>query len=69
MSVASGQFEAFWEQHLSAWDIAAGALIVREAGGLVTDFEGRDVGIEHSSVVAGSPVMHRWLLGEIRGEG
>ena len=68
VSVASGQFEAFWEQHLSAWDIAAGALIVREAGGLVTDFEGRDVGIEHSSVVAGSPAMHRWLLGEIRGD-
>jgi myo-inositol-1(or 4)-monophosphatase len=69
VSVASGHFEAFWEQQLSAWDIAAGALIVREAGGLVTDFEGRDVGIEHSSVVAGSPAMHRWLLEAIRGEG
>jgi myo-inositol-1(or 4)-monophosphatase len=67
VSVASGEFEAFWEQQLSAWDIAAGALIVREAGGLVTDFDGRDVGIEHSSVVAGSPAMHRWLLGAIRG--
>ena len=68
VSVASGEFEAFWEQQLSAWDIAAGALIVREAGGIVTDFEGRDVGIEHSSVVAGSPAMHRWLLGVISGE-
>ena len=69
VSVASGEFEAFWEQQLSAWDIAAGALIVREAGGLVTDFDGRDVGIEHSSIVAGSPAMHRWLLGAIRGDG
>ncbi len=68
VSVASGEFEAFWEQQLSAWDIAAGALIVREAGGIVTDFAGRDVGIEHSSVVAGSPAMHRWLLGVIRME-
>ena len=66
MSVASGEFEAFWEQQLSAWDIAAGALIVREAGGLVTDFDGRDVGIEHSSVVAGSPAMHAWLLERLR---
>ena len=61
-SVASGQFDAFWEQHLSAWDIAAGALLVREAGGLVTDFTGRDVGVEHSAVIAGNPAMHAWML-------
>jgi myo-inositol-1(or 4)-monophosphatase len=60
--VAAGRFDAFWEQRLSAWDIAAGTLLIREAGGLVTDFNGRDLGLEHSGVVAGNPVMHEWLL-------
>ncbi len=61
--MAAGRFEGFWEQRLSAWDIAAGVLIVREAGGVVTDFAGRDVGVEHTSLVAGNPAMHAWLLG------
>lgn len=60
--VAAGRFEGFWEQRLSAWDIAAGALLIREAGGLVTDLKGRHVGIEHTSVVAGNPVIHAWLI-------
>ncbi|MFL5403623.1 MAG: inositol monophosphatase family protein [Gemmatimonadales bacterium] len=60
--VAAGRFDGFWEQHLSAWDIAAGILLIREAGGIITDFEGRDIGIEHTGVVAGSPAMHHWLL-------
>ncbi|HWA59022.1 MAG TPA: inositol monophosphatase family protein [Gemmatimonadales bacterium] len=63
--VAAGRFEGFWEQRLSAWDIAAGTLLVREAGGVVTDYAGRDLGIEHSGVVAGNPVIHRWLLEQI----
>jgi myo-inositol-1(or 4)-monophosphatase len=60
--VAAGRFEGFWEQRLSAWDIAAGILLVREAGGHVTDFQGRDLGIEHAQVLAGNPPIHRWLL-------
>lgn len=60
--VAAGRFEGFWEQRLSAWDVAAGVLLIREAGGVVTDFTGRDVGVEHTSVVAGNPAMHAWLL-------
>jgi myo-inositol-1(or 4)-monophosphatase len=60
--VAAGRFDGFWEQHLSAWDIAAGSLLIREAGGRVTDFTGRDIGIEHTSVVAGNPAIHDWLL-------
>ncbi len=64
--VAAGRFDGFWEQHLSAWDIAAGCLLIREAGGVVTDFGGRDVGIEHSGVVAGNPGMHQWLLAILR---
>ena len=61
--VAAGRFDGFWEQRLSAWDIAAGTLLIREAGGRMTDHAGRDLGIEHSSVVAGNPAVHRWLLG------
>jgi myo-inositol-1(or 4)-monophosphatase len=60
--VAAGRFDGFWEQHLSAWDIAAGTLLIREAGGKVTDFSGRAIGIEHTGVVAGNPAIHRWLL-------
>jgi myo-inositol-1(or 4)-monophosphatase len=63
--VAAGRFDGFWEQQLSAWDIAAGTLLIREAGGLVTDFKGRDIGIEHTGLVAGNPVIHAWLLGAV----
>lgn len=61
-SVAAGRFDGFWEQMLSPWDFAAGMLLVREAGGVVTDLEGRHlVALGRSSVLAGSAVMHRWL--------
>jgi myo-inositol-1(or 4)-monophosphatase len=60
--VAAGRFDAFWEQQLSAWDIAAGILLVREAGGVVTDFTGRHVGAEHTALCAGNPALHAWLL-------
>lgn len=60
--VAQGRFDGFWEQWLAPWDIAAGVLLIREAGGVVTDLEGRDVGIEHTGVVAGNPAIHAWLL-------
>lgn len=62
VDVAAGRFDGFWEQRLAAWDIAAGSLLVREAGGVVTDFAGREVGIEHTPVIAGNPQIHRWLL-------
>ncbi len=65
--VAAGRFDGFWEQRLSAWDIAAGILLVREAGGKVTDSTGRDLGVEHSSVVAGNPAIHGWLLEVLNG--
>ncbi len=60
--VAAGRFEGFWEHRLSAWDIAAGTLLVREAGGRVTDRQGRDLEIEHGEVIAGNPSIHAWLL-------
>ena len=67
--VAAGRFDGFWEQHLSAWDIAAGVLLIREAGGVVTDLSGREVGIEHTGLVAGNPVIHAWLLDTLASAG
>jgi myo-inositol-1(or 4)-monophosphatase len=64
--VAAGRFDGFWEQRLSAWDIAAGTLLIREAGGRVTDFSGRAIGIEDTGVVAGNPDIHDWLLATLR---
>ena len=60
--VACGRFEAFWELRLAPWDFAAGLLIVREAGGIVTDLVGEPPPLAHSAIVAGNPAMHRWLL-------
>ncbi|HEY8104956.1 MAG TPA: inositol monophosphatase family protein [Gemmatimonadales bacterium] len=64
--VAAGRFEGFWEQRLSAWDVAAGVLLIREAGGVATDYEGHDLAIAHGPVVAGNPAIHRWLLETLR---
>ena len=64
--VACGRFEAFWELRLAPWDFAAGALIVREAGGFVTGLDGVPVPLDHGAIVAGNPAMHAWLLAEIR---
>lgn len=66
--VAAARFDGFWEQRLSAWDIAAGTLLIREAGGVVTDFSGRDIGIEHTQVVAGNPTIHAWLIETLNGD-
>jgi len=60
-SVACGHFDAFWELSLAPWDFAAGVLLVREAGGIVTTVGGGEVPLTHSSLLAGNPAMHRWL--------
>lgn len=60
--VACGRFEAFWELTLNPWDVAAGILLVREAGGIVTDRHGAHKKIERGSIVAGSPTFHPWIL-------
>ena len=62
-SVATGAFDGFWELKLAPWDIAAGILLVREAGGVVTDLEGNEVsGLEHGPLLAASRALHGWLL-------
>ena len=65
--VAAGRFEGFWEMSLKPWDIAAGLLLVREAGGLVTDFEGEDGCLTTGNVIAGNPKIHGQLLNIVSG--
>ncbi len=60
--VACGTYDAFWELHLEPWDIAAGILLVEEAGGVVTDNDGAPANIHTAPLFAGNPTMHRWLL-------
>lgn len=60
--VAAGRYEAFWELMLAPWDVAAGILLVREAGGIVTDLTGAPARVAHTSIVAGNPKMHAWIL-------
>jgi myo-inositol-1(or 4)-monophosphatase len=60
--VARGRFEGFWELWLNSWDLAAGVLLVREAGGRVTDLDGRDARLVGGTIVASNGVLHDWLL-------
>jgi len=64
-AVACGRFDAFWEMMLAPWDIAAGILLVREAGGVVTDPSGFPARVAHTGIVCGNPAMHRWLLDQL----
>ena len=64
--VACGRCEGYWELGLSPWDIAAGHLLVLEAGGYITDFNGEDNHIWAGDVVAGNPAIHTFLLEIIR---
>lgn len=56
--VACGRFDAFWEYGLKSWDIAAGALLIREAGGMITNFEGEEDFLFTGNVVATNGNLH-----------
>ncbi|HKA47465.1 MAG TPA: inositol monophosphatase family protein [Methyloceanibacter sp.] len=60
--VAAGRFDGFWERNLRAWDLAAGIVILREAGGFVSDADGKDRMLDSGSVVAGNETIQRKLL-------
>lgn len=66
-SVAAGRLDGFWENVLSPWDIAAGMLLVREAGGVCTDMAGAELRVARSSVVASNGNLQGWILGELSG--
>jgi myo-inositol-1(or 4)-monophosphatase len=59
--VAAGRYDGYWESDLQPWDVAAGLLIVREAGGFVTDFRGGEKAIERSEFLAANDVLHSKL--------
>ena len=59
--VAAGRVDGFWELGLKKWDIAAGALIIREAGGRISDFNGTDKYLETGNIVAGNPKVYAAL--------
>jgi myo-inositol-1(or 4)-monophosphatase len=60
--VAAGRFDGFWEIGLQKWDMAAGVLLVQEAGGIVSDLEGRDKYFETGSIVTANPKLHQPML-------
>ncbi len=66
--VASGRFDAFWERNLQPWDIAAGILMVREAGGMVSDMDGREHMMDRGHILAANDALHRQLLDLLRGK-
>jgi myo-inositol-1(or 4)-monophosphatase len=66
--VAAGRFDGFWETGLSPWDMAAGVLMIREAGGFVTDFSGGQDMFGTTSIVGGNEAIRRKLLATVLGE-
>lgn len=64
--VAAGRYDGFWERGLSLWDIAAGYLLVKEAGGFISDFSARDNCLTTGEVVAANGAMHIPLLNQLR---
>ena len=64
--VAAGRFDGFWEVKLNPWDMAAGAVILREAGGMVTDFKGAPLSIYGQELVASNGAIHQSMLDVLR---
>jgi myo-inositol-1(or 4)-monophosphatase len=60
--VAAGRYDGFWEMGLQQWDIAAGVLLVKEAGGLISDFDGADRYMENGNIVCGNPKCFKQIL-------
>lgn len=65
--VAAGCYDGFWERNLQSWDVAAGIIMVKEAGGFVTDADGGSAMLAKGSICAGNEIIHRGLLELIRG--
>ena len=65
--VAAGRFDGFWELKLNPWDIAAGWLLVEEAGGIVTDMQGKDYYLESPSILASNGIIHQEMKDVFKG--
>jgi myo-inositol-1(or 4)-monophosphatase len=66
--VACGRFDGFWEMGLKLWDVAAGVLLVKEAGGMVSDLHGGEDYLKTGNVVAANPAILKLMLKTFRGE-
>lgn len=64
--VACGRFDGFWEYNLNAWDVAAGYLVLQEAGGRITDFDGKDYNVFEKETLATNGLIHEQMLRLIR---
>ena len=64
--VANGRFDGFWESGLKLWDVAAGALLIQESGGLISDFDGEQDFLQSGKVLAGNSTLHDELLDIVR---
>lgn len=65
--VSAGRLDGYWEWGLAAWDIAAGVLLVSEAGGVVTSMSGGAVDLGRGEIVASNGFLHKWLLDGLKG--
>ncbi len=63
--VASGRFDIYYENSLNIWDIAAGALLVEEAGGIITDYAGEGSYLDNGSIVVSNAHLHQEILDQI----
>ncbi len=59
--VASGKLDGFWEKDLNLWDVSSGVLIIREAGGKVTEPNGKDWSLESRDILASNLIIHNKL--------
>ncbi len=59
--VAAGRLDGLWEMSLKPWDMAAGILLITEAGGLISDFEGKNNYMENGNLIAGNPKIYKTL--------
>ena len=67
--VAAGRHDGYWERSLSPWDMAAGIALVREAGGFITDLDGREDMLKTGGIIAGTDALHRELLRTLKEAG
>jgi myo-inositol-1(or 4)-monophosphatase len=64
-NVAAGRLDGFWEMTLSPWDMAAGVVLIEEAGGRVSDFFGGDSYLRSGHIVGTNGLLHEWMTGEL----
>jgi myo-inositol-1(or 4)-monophosphatase len=67
--VAAGRLDAYWERHIKPWDMAAGLILVREAGGYVSDCDGKEDMFAKGEIIAGNETIHKELLRVVKDAG